>query len=212
MSRPFDRLEVLHRTPNEVEAEVIAGVLNDHGIQATTSGGYTSGFRAEAPGDVGVLVAADDLPHARELLVNLQQLTAIDWDAIDFGDPSAPDEQTEPGLDSGVTGQCNTVGMQVSGRRYQYGLALIIIVQTMFCVALAFWRIPPTADQREELALVMIVVCITIALIGSAAAGTVVIASNLDRARRLWCPIGKLLTIALTAILALMLLSAALRN
>lgn len=100
----------------------------------------------------------------------------------------------------------------ISGRRYQYGLALIIIVQTMFCVALAFWRIPPTADQREELALVMIVVCITIALIGSAAAGTVVIASNLDRARRLWRPIGKLLTIALTAILALMLLSAALRN
>ena len=59
---------VLTRVPTEAEAAMIAAMLQDRGIDTYTSGELTSGFRAEAPGSVSVLVRLADLDRAREVL------------------------------------------------------------------------------------------------------------------------------------------------
>ncbi len=59
---------VLTRVPTEAEAAMIAAMLEGQGIDTQTSGELTSGFRAEAPGSVSVLVRQADLDRAREVL------------------------------------------------------------------------------------------------------------------------------------------------
>ena len=63
-----DSLQVLTRVPNELEAALIVNTLTEYGIPATATGGFTSGFKAEAPGDVRVLVKRSDIAAARDLL------------------------------------------------------------------------------------------------------------------------------------------------
>ena len=64
---------VLVSVPNEMEAALIANSLCERGIEATTTGGYTSGFKAEAPGDVQVLVRATELEQAKAVLAAIRQ-------------------------------------------------------------------------------------------------------------------------------------------
>ena len=52
----------------EIEAAVIAAALDEAGIAAQVVGGLTSVYRAEAPGEVRVLVHRTDLERAREVL------------------------------------------------------------------------------------------------------------------------------------------------
>lgn len=52
----------------EIEAAAIAAVLDGAGIAVEVVGGLTSGFRAEAPGEVRILVHRADLEQAREVL------------------------------------------------------------------------------------------------------------------------------------------------
>ena len=68
MTESADNPEILVAVPNELEAAVIISSLAAHGIRATALGGLTSGFKAEAPGEVRVLVGAADLERAREIL------------------------------------------------------------------------------------------------------------------------------------------------
>jgi hypothetical protein len=63
-----DKVVVLARVPTELLASLLVGQLQNEGIQAEVSGVLTSAFRAEAPGDVKILVHARDLERARELL------------------------------------------------------------------------------------------------------------------------------------------------
>ena len=63
--------ETLISVPNDLEAAMIVSVLAAHDVDATTSGGFTAGFRAEAPGEVQVLVRHRDLSKAREALWEL---------------------------------------------------------------------------------------------------------------------------------------------
>ena len=63
-----DRPVVLSSVPSEAQAVMIVAALEDRGIQARTQGELTSGFRAEAPGQVQVLVRLSDLERAREVL------------------------------------------------------------------------------------------------------------------------------------------------
>ena len=77
--------EALVSVPNEIEAAVIVNTLADHGIGATAVGGYTSGFKAEAPGQVTVLVSGGDLDRARRLLEEIGP-SKIDWSKIDVGE------------------------------------------------------------------------------------------------------------------------------
>ena len=56
----------------EMEANLIAGMLEEQGIEASVTGGFTSGFKAEAPGDVHVSVRNSDLARARGLLEEIR--------------------------------------------------------------------------------------------------------------------------------------------
>jgi hypothetical protein len=57
---------------HEIEAAAIIGYLEQCGIKAISAGGYTSGFKAEAPGNVAVLVRRADLARARQALEEMQ--------------------------------------------------------------------------------------------------------------------------------------------
>ena len=74
--------------PNELEAGVIVSALEDAGIKATMSGVYTAGFRAEAPGQVQILVAQKDLARAQEIIREGQDdQEEVDWSQVDVGQP-----------------------------------------------------------------------------------------------------------------------------
>ena len=67
--------EVLARVTSDVEAAAIVNVLATHGIKASTSGGFTSGFaQPEAPGDLQVIVRHADLDQAKKLLGKSSEL------------------------------------------------------------------------------------------------------------------------------------------
>ncbi len=58
--------------------------MDQCGIRAFAAGGYTAGFRAEAPGDVKILVKQADLDRARKALAENQDYQlAINWSNVD---------------------------------------------------------------------------------------------------------------------------------
>jgi len=82
------RPERLTRVTTEAEAAGIVTALAAHGIQATATGGFTAGFRAEAPGYVNVLVRHEDLSAAKQVLADLKDIGSdIDWSQVDVGQP-----------------------------------------------------------------------------------------------------------------------------
>ncbi len=79
-----DRPETLLSVANEIEAATIVGYLDQCGIRAFAAGGYTSGFKAEAPGNVKILVKQADLDRARQALAEHKDYQlAIDWSKMD---------------------------------------------------------------------------------------------------------------------------------
>ena len=80
--------EVLVSVPSEVEAAAIVTALAARGVQASMTGGYTAGFRAEAPGEVNVIVRRADLVQAKRTLAEIKEDQAnIDWSQVDVGEP-----------------------------------------------------------------------------------------------------------------------------
>jgi len=79
--------EVVAKVRNEIEAAAIVTALAAEGIEATTTGEYTSGFRAEAPGQVSVVVRNADLVRAEQILAEFKEHEPdIDWSNVDVGD------------------------------------------------------------------------------------------------------------------------------
>ncbi len=75
-------------TNTEVEAAAIVGGLQQAGIKAVATGGYTAGFRAEAPGVVNVMVRETDVMRAQVVLADLQKEDPqFDWSKVDVGTP-----------------------------------------------------------------------------------------------------------------------------
>ena len=66
---PNEPVNVAHAA-NEIEAALIVASLADEGIHAEAVGGLTSGFRAEAPGDVTIIVRGEDAERARAFLAD----------------------------------------------------------------------------------------------------------------------------------------------
>ena len=80
--------EKLVSVPNDVEAAAIVAALAARGVQASTVGGYTAGFIAEAPGRVSVLVRRADLDQAKRSLAEIEKDRAeTDWSQVDVGEP-----------------------------------------------------------------------------------------------------------------------------
>jgi hypothetical protein len=66
----------------------IVGALAARGIVASTTGGYTAGFRAEAPGRVNVIAKYEDLDRARHALTEIEQdQPDVDWSQVNVGEP-----------------------------------------------------------------------------------------------------------------------------
>jgi hypothetical protein len=83
-----DEPVLLTSAPNEMEAGIIVGALEEEGIKAAMSGVYTAGFRAEAPGWVKILVAEHDLARAQAILADVRNRhDDIDWTQVDVGQP-----------------------------------------------------------------------------------------------------------------------------
>ncbi len=96
MAGDLNNSRVLLSVPNEVEAAGIVTALAAYDIWATTTGGFTSGFRAEAPGYVQVIVKQADLDRAKRALAEIQGGEAeVDWSKVDVGKPAEPDQPTE---------------------------------------------------------------------------------------------------------------------
>ena len=68
MAAQHDRLVTLTTAADELEGELIVSLLKEHGIKATSTGGLTAQFRAEAPGAVEVLVMQDQLAAANTII------------------------------------------------------------------------------------------------------------------------------------------------
>lgn len=70
-------VEVASR-PTEAEATMLVTVLADEGIRAVATGGFTAGFRAEAPGWVSVQTLESDATRAKEIIAELKQVVDDD--------------------------------------------------------------------------------------------------------------------------------------
>jgi hypothetical protein len=57
---------------NEVAASILVAALTDAGIRAVATGGFTAGFRAEAPGVVRVQTLERDADRARKIIDELK--------------------------------------------------------------------------------------------------------------------------------------------
>ncbi len=73
-----DRLEVIASLRHELEAAPIVAALDAEGIRAEAVGAYTAGFRAEAPGEVQVVVRGTDAERARAVLAELRSRSPED--------------------------------------------------------------------------------------------------------------------------------------
>ena len=72
MPDPEKQPATLIRVASDMEAAMIVGAMEDEQSDATLTGEFTAGFRAEAPGQISVLVRQSDLRRAREALAKLQ--------------------------------------------------------------------------------------------------------------------------------------------
>jgi len=184
--------EVLVSVPDEMEAAAIVDALAEHGIRARAVGGYTSGFRAEAPGDVKVVVGRADMARAEEVLAEIRsEPVEVDWSEVDVGDGlTGEDEPTEDGTSEDEL------------PRFQFSIATLLAVQTIASIGLAAWK---SLQGRVSFivafsATYLLFMAVTPLLI---AAGTIGVATDLNRARQAWQYVGRALTvgIALVALL-----------
>jgi hypothetical protein len=87
-SAPLDeKLRAAASVPHEAQAAMIVAALEREGIRAFAAGGFISGFRAEAPGWVKVLVREDELPRAKEILARLKAEAALEETDDDVDQP-----------------------------------------------------------------------------------------------------------------------------
>ena len=78
MTNDPNRPTVVRTPPDEAQAAMLVAALDEHGVRAWAVGGFTSGFRAEVPGGVQVLVRWCDVESAREALREIEEGSAED--------------------------------------------------------------------------------------------------------------------------------------
>lgn len=81
------KLVTVAERPEEMSASILVSVLRDAGIRAIATGGFTSGFRAEAPGMVKVQTFESDAERAREIIAEIK----VEWPGELSETPDADD-------------------------------------------------------------------------------------------------------------------------
>ncbi len=193
--------EVLVSVADEIQAGAIVGALADHGIRARVIGGYTSGFKAEAPGQVSVVVQRADVARAAKVLGECRREPAeIDWTTVDVGDDQPPPDQEDRPTGEDIEPASESLRAASDGKRgrFQFGIARLLVLQTVVSLALAVGRVFLYAEQLPA----VIVFGTAYTLFGVATAvlivgGTVSIASDLSRARQVWKYVGRALAVGL---------------
>ncbi|MCW5758105.1 MAG: DUF2007 domain-containing protein [Phycisphaeraceae bacterium] len=74
---------IIAQYATEIEATFAANALREAGIRCELVGGASSGFKAEAPGHVRILVSQHDADAARLLLEDFSQERAPEEDGKD---------------------------------------------------------------------------------------------------------------------------------
>ena len=88
MNQDLNSPQVLIRVADEFEAGAVITALNEFGIQASSTGGFTAGFIPEAPGDVSIIVKKGDLDAAQKALKKIKlSHQSVDWSRVDVGSP-----------------------------------------------------------------------------------------------------------------------------
>jgi len=73
MTNDPNRPHVVAQVPTEFEASVIVSALEAAGIKAMAVGGPTAGFRAEAPGEVAVVLQENEAEQAAAVLAEFRK-------------------------------------------------------------------------------------------------------------------------------------------
>jgi|CXWL01.1.fsa_nt_gi hypothetical protein len=77
---------VVYSADNAIEAGAITTALEAEGIKATTTGSYTSGFQAEAPGPVRVVVRQSQAAQALHILEQLKREAKLHQEEVEEDD------------------------------------------------------------------------------------------------------------------------------
>jgi len=85
---------VVEEIDNEISAEMMRGFLNAQGIQAELVGGGTMPFTSGPMVRIQIVVRADDLPRAKQLVADYY---AGEYEDMQLeGDDDKPDHEDEP--------------------------------------------------------------------------------------------------------------------
>ncbi|SMP76596.1 Putative signal transducing protein [Neorhodopirellula lusitana] len=76
-----ENLEIVAQRSTEIAATVLVNVLADAGIRAVAVGGFTAGFRTEAPGWVQVKTLERDAERARQIISEVIQVESENPDS-----------------------------------------------------------------------------------------------------------------------------------
>ncbi|MGV3485885.1 MAG: hypothetical protein ACO1RT_15820 [Planctomycetaceae bacterium] len=134
----------LTSVPNEWEANVIVSRLQSEGIAASATGGFTAGFRAEAPGLVTVVVDSRDREQAVEVMQTIEQ------------------ERRERVESEGESGDTNHTAGRTSGFEILTWLSILGLLggvwqlgaqRALWVIALALLIIGPAAWLKHKFAL-----------------------------------------------------------
>ncbi len=84
---------VVYSAVNPIEAAAVATALEAEGIETTTTGSYTGGFQAEAPGEIQVVVRQSQAEKALAILERLEG--EAEMDNADANEDECDDEEGE---------------------------------------------------------------------------------------------------------------------
>jgi len=138
MTADPNRPEKLLSVRTEIEATAIVTALAEYDIEAFAAGGYTAGFRAEAPGFVTVLVKHADLDRAKQAVAEIrQQQGDFDWSKVDLTERA----EAQPSADEDLCDDDPSVSSDVYPRRLSDALSSAIlfgmVVQIVFLLLTA---------------------------------------------------------------------------
>lgn len=69
------KLVTVAERPDDLSASILISLLQEEGIRAMATGGFTSGFRAEAPGMVAVKTIESDAERAKQIIAE----SKVEW-------------------------------------------------------------------------------------------------------------------------------------
>jgi len=72
------KLVVVAERAQEAAASILVSVLADEGIRAVAVGGFTAGFRAEAPGWIQVKTLEQDAERARRIIKEIKSAQSLE--------------------------------------------------------------------------------------------------------------------------------------